>query len=130
MSTIALADRVLLLDDGRIAAAGTHQELLAVPAYAALVRAYEARRRMTRTRPTDDLDAVVDVLTDAAPPGSHDHERRHPDESDEEEALRGAGAMAVLRRGLAVTPELKQGLVLTVVLAIAHRRRQARRSRS
>jgi ATP-binding cassette, subfamily B, bacterial len=42
VSTIALADRVLLLDGGRIAAAGTHQELLAVPAYAALVRAYEA----------------------------------------------------------------------------------------
>jgi ABC-type multidrug transport system fused ATPase/permease subunit len=42
VSTIALADRVLLLDDGRIAADGTHQELLAVPAYAALVRAYEA----------------------------------------------------------------------------------------
>ena len=42
VSTIALADRVLLLDGGRIAASGTHQELLAVPAYAALVRAYEA----------------------------------------------------------------------------------------
>jgi ABC-type multidrug transport system fused ATPase/permease subunit len=42
VSTIALADRVLLLEDGRITAAGTHQELLAVPAYAALVRAYEA----------------------------------------------------------------------------------------
>ena len=42
VSTIALADRVLLLEGGRIAAAGTHQELLAVPAYAALVRAYEA----------------------------------------------------------------------------------------
>jgi ABC-type multidrug transport system fused ATPase/permease subunit len=41
VSTIALADRVLLLDGGRIAAAGTHRELLAVPAYAALVRAYE-----------------------------------------------------------------------------------------
>jgi ABC-type multidrug transport system fused ATPase/permease subunit len=42
VSTIALADRVLLLDGGRIVAAGTHHELLAVPAYAALVRAYEA----------------------------------------------------------------------------------------
>ncbi len=42
LSTIALADRVLLLDDGRIAAEGTHRELLEVPAYAALVRAYEA----------------------------------------------------------------------------------------
>jgi ATP-binding cassette subfamily B protein len=41
VSTIALADRVLLLDDGRIAAEGTHRSLLAVPAYAALVRAYE-----------------------------------------------------------------------------------------
>jgi ABC-type multidrug transport system fused ATPase/permease subunit len=42
VSTIALADRVLLLDDGRIAAVGTHQELLDHPAYAALVRAYES----------------------------------------------------------------------------------------
>lgn len=42
VSTIALADRVLLLEGGRIAASGTHQELLSVPSYAALVRAYEA----------------------------------------------------------------------------------------
>lgn len=41
VSTIALADRVLLLDGGHIAASGTHRELLSVPAYAALVRAYE-----------------------------------------------------------------------------------------
>ena len=67
----------------------------------------------------EEHDAVVDVLTDAAPPGSHDHERRHPDMTDEEEALRDAGAIAVLRRGLAVTPELRQGLVLTAVLAVA-----------
>ena len=37
----------------------------------------------------------------------------------EEDALRDAGAIAVLRRGLAVTPELRQGLVLTAVLAVA-----------
>ena len=67
----------------------------------------------------EEHDAVVDVLTDAAPPGSHDHERRHPDQTDEEEALRDAGAIAVLRRGLAVTPELRQGLLLTAVLAVA-----------
>ena len=42
VSTIALADRVLLLEGGRIAAAGTHRQLLSVPSYAALVRAYEA----------------------------------------------------------------------------------------
>jgi ABC-type multidrug transport system fused ATPase/permease subunit len=41
VSTIALADRVLLLDDHGIAADGTHQSLLSNPAYAALVRAYE-----------------------------------------------------------------------------------------
>jgi ATP-binding cassette subfamily B protein len=41
VSTIALADRVLLLDGGRIVADGRHHELLSVPAYAALVRAYE-----------------------------------------------------------------------------------------
>ena len=47
----------------------------------------------------------------------------------EEDALAGAGAVAVLRRGLAATPELRQGLALTVVLAVAHRRRQAGRAR-
>jgi ABC-type multidrug transport system fused ATPase/permease subunit len=42
LSTIALADRVLFLQDGRIAASGPHTELVAtVPAYAALALAYE-----------------------------------------------------------------------------------------
>jgi ATP-binding cassette, subfamily B, bacterial len=42
LSTIALADRVLFLDGGHIAASGTHQELLdSVPAYTSLARAYE-----------------------------------------------------------------------------------------
>lgn len=44
-STIQLADRVLFLDGGRVAASGTHQELLATqPAYAAMMRAYERSR--------------------------------------------------------------------------------------
>jgi ATP-binding cassette, subfamily B, bacterial len=41
VSTIALADRVLFLDQGRIAAEGTHRQLLSHPAYLAMVRAYE-----------------------------------------------------------------------------------------
>jgi len=42
VSTIALADRVLFVQDGRIAATGTHTELLATNAdYEAMVRAYE-----------------------------------------------------------------------------------------
>jgi ATP-binding cassette, subfamily B, bacterial len=42
VSTIALANRVLFLEGGHIAASGTHQELLgSVPAYASLARAYE-----------------------------------------------------------------------------------------
>lgn len=41
VSTIELADRVLYFHGGRIAAAGTHTELLAHPGYESLVKAYE-----------------------------------------------------------------------------------------
>jgi ABC-type multidrug transport system fused ATPase/permease subunit len=42
VSTIALADRVLFMQDGRIVAAGKHTELLATnPEYETMVRAYE-----------------------------------------------------------------------------------------
>ena len=41
LSTIALADHVLFLRDGSIAATGTHAELMDVPEYAALVTAYQ-----------------------------------------------------------------------------------------
>jgi ATP-binding cassette, subfamily B, bacterial len=42
LATIALADRVLYLEGGRLLAEGTHDELLATtPGYAQLVRAYE-----------------------------------------------------------------------------------------
>ncbi|MDH4169303.1 MAG: ABC transporter ATP-binding protein/permease [Acidimicrobiia bacterium] len=41
LSTIRLADRVVFIADGRVRAEGTHDELLRVPAYEALVRAYE-----------------------------------------------------------------------------------------
>jgi len=41
LATIRLADRVVFLEGGRIAASGSHEELLEVEAYAALARAYE-----------------------------------------------------------------------------------------
>ncbi len=41
VATIRLADRVLFLDRGQLVGDGTHDELLADPQYAALVRAYE-----------------------------------------------------------------------------------------
>ena len=41
LSTIRLADRVVYLSSGRVAATGTHDELLARPDYSALVQAYE-----------------------------------------------------------------------------------------
>ncbi|MCP3854735.1 MAG: ABC transporter ATP-binding protein [Actinomycetia bacterium] len=41
VSTIELADRVIFIADGRVAASGPHRDLLARPDYEALVRAYE-----------------------------------------------------------------------------------------
>ena len=41
LSTIRLADRVLFLERGRLVASGAHDDLLALPSYAALARAYE-----------------------------------------------------------------------------------------
>ena len=44
-STIALADEVVFLVDGRVVAHGRHDELLAaIPAYRRLVEAYERDR--------------------------------------------------------------------------------------
>jgi ABC-type multidrug transport system fused ATPase/permease subunit len=42
LSTIRLADRIVFVAEGRVAGSGTHDELLALPAYAELARAYEA----------------------------------------------------------------------------------------
>ena len=46
LSTIRLADRVLYLQDGRLRATGSHEELMASqPGYAAMIHAYERGER-------------------------------------------------------------------------------------
>jgi ABC-type multidrug transport system fused ATPase/permease subunit len=46
LSTIRLADRVVYLEEGRVAATGSHEELLArTPGYAAIIQAYEQDER-------------------------------------------------------------------------------------
>ena len=52
------------------------------------------------------------------PGGQPDHERRHPGPSPDEDALT-AGRHRGAAPGVAVTPELRQGIVLTVVMAVA-----------
>jgi ATP-binding cassette subfamily B protein len=46
LSTIRLADRVVYVEDGKVIASGSHDELLAtVPGYTAMIRAYEKGQR-------------------------------------------------------------------------------------
>jgi ABC-type multidrug transport system fused ATPase/permease subunit len=46
LSTIRLADRILYLEDGRLRATGSHEELMASqPGYAAMIQAYERGER-------------------------------------------------------------------------------------
>jgi len=66
----------------------------------------------------DGHEAALEVLAERAPPGSHDHERAHRAPTPDEQLLRDASALTVLRRGLAVTPELRQGLRLTAAFAL------------
>ena len=67
----------------------------------------------------DPHDAAVAVLAESAPPGVSDEERPHPAPTPEEGHVLHAGAVAVLRRGVAATPELRQGILFTGVMALA-----------
>ncbi|HEY3144417.1 MAG TPA: ABC transporter ATP-binding protein [Acidimicrobiales bacterium] len=75
---------------------------------------------MTDLRDRDDTDphgAAVDLLVESAPPGCYDEERPRPEPTPDEDALANAGAVEVLRRGVRVTPELREGLLFTMALA-------------
>lgn len=66
----------------------------------------------------DPHDAAISLLAESAPPGCYDEDRPRPEPTPDEELLADAGAFEVLRRGVAVTPELREGLLFTVGLAI------------
>jgi ABC-type multidrug transport system fused ATPase/permease subunit len=60
LSTIRLADRVVFLQAGTVAANGSHLDLLALPAYAELARAYEEAEEAERqTAWSGEDDAAV-----------------------------------------------------------------------
>jgi ATP-binding cassette, subfamily B, bacterial len=70
-SSIALADRVVYLEDGRVLGQGTHDELMeVVPGYARLIRAYEedaAEREAPRERDDDDSRGALRRLFGEVP---------------------------------------------------------------
>jgi ATP-binding cassette, subfamily B, bacterial len=65
----------------------------------------------------DVHDAAAQVLAETVPPGA-DEPRPHPPDTPDEVHVLEAGALGVLRRGLAATPELRQGVLLTAGMAI------------
>jgi putative ABC transport system ATP-binding protein len=67
----------------------------------------------------DRHDAAVSMLAETAPPGASDEERPRPAPTPDEAGVEAAGALGVLRRGLAVTPELRVGIAFTVLMAFA-----------
>ncbi len=70
-----------------------------------------------RDDPGDPHDAAVEAMAESTSVGALDGERARPTASPDEVHVLEAGAVEVLRRGLAVTPELRQGIALTLVMA-------------
>jgi ATP-binding cassette, subfamily B, bacterial len=70
------------------------------------------------TATVDAHDAAAELLAESAPPGAGDETRLGPARTPDEVHMLEAGALGVLRRGLAVTPELRQGIALTLAMAV------------
>ncbi|MCU1429517.1 MAG: transporter ATP-binding protein [Actinomycetia bacterium] len=75
---------------------------------------------MARTRDESLHDAAHDAVADAAPAQARDEftERVFEAFADDDEVLDTAGAMSVLRRGLAASPELRAAIKASIVFAI------------
>ncbi|WOF24000.1 ABC transporter ATP-binding protein [Microbacterium betulae] len=84
-STVALADRVALLEGGRITAVGTHSELMAASAhYRSVISSFEREDSEDRARRMDP-EREFDVVTGAIPiPAADGGDTMH--ETDEETA--------------------------------------------
>jgi ATP-binding cassette, subfamily B, bacterial len=87
-----------------------------------MIERSEVQQAQSRSAPQQSEDvhgAAAGVLAESAPPGASDEERPRSDRTPDEVHILDAGALTVLRRGLAVTPELRQGIVLTLAMALA-----------
>lgn len=75
-STVALADRVALLEDGRVTAVGTHSELMAqVPAYRSVISSFEAEEREAeRVRRDPNPTSEMDILATGSAAADADEE--------------------------------------------------------
>src|SRR5699024_3012896 len=113
-STISLADRAVFLDHGRVADAGTHEELRGrSQGYRALVDAYDeaaiSHNLLESSGPQPSHGPAPSIAAPAA---------RTSSSALGAEATAEESALHTVRRGLALTPNALQGLWITILLAV------------
>jgi ATP-binding cassette subfamily B protein len=63
LSTISMADRVVLLEDGSVAAQGTHEELMQTePRYVEVIARAEEERKEMAEKPSENGLGVSDLV--------------------------------------------------------------------